>query len=131
MALCVVQEMKTLKYVAIIAALSVCASCSKRVPAYPDAGLVVQNRGATCGFYSGQKIDGDLASTATTNKMEFTANGHKLLIEWTSEHRRTKDEYEFTITIDGATSHKTVTYVGDPVTLLDTPILASVEDVKR
>lgn len=108
-----------------------CISCSKRVPAYPDAGLVVQNGGATCGFYSRQEVDGDLAITITTSKMEFSEKGHKLLVEWTSEHGRTKDEYEFAITIDRVTSHKTVTYVGQPNTLLDAPILVSVEDVKR
>ncbi len=122
--------MKTLKYVAVIAALIVCTSCSKRTPAYPDVGLVIQNGSATCGFYSRHEVDGDLAVTITTSKMEYSEKGHELLIEWTSEHGRTKDEYEFTITIDGAISHKNVTYVGEPITLLDTPILVSLEKVE-
>jgi hypothetical protein len=122
--------MNILKYAAVIAALSLCISCSKKAPAYPDAGLVIDNGGATCGFYSRHEVDGNLTVTLTTSEMEYSEKGHKLSIKWISEHGRARDKYDFTITVDGATSRKSVIYVGEPITLMDTPFKVTIESVK-
>ena len=119
-----------LKLAAIIFAAALCASCSKKTPAYPSAGLVVENGSATCGFYSRQDLGDGLVVTMTTNQMDYTEGGHKLLIEWTSELGRSEDTYEFSIVVDGVRSRKSIKYTGTPITLISTPLKVSIEDVK-
>lgn len=122
--------MKTLKYTFAVFVLNLCSSCSERVPAHPDAGLVIGNGDAKCAFYSAFKTDGSPADAIKTNKMVYSQKEHNLSIEWTSQYGRTKDEYDFTITVDGIISHKEVIYVGKAISLMSEPIAVSVESVR-
>ena len=111
--------------------MRLCSSCSRITPAFPLAGLMIGNGSATCGFYSHHNPDDGLEVTMTTNKMDYSQGGHKLLIEWSSKFGRAEDEYGFAITLDGLRSYKSAKYSGTPITLLDTPLKVSVENINQ
>ena len=123
--------MKTLGVIAAIAASFFCSSCAKKEPAFPLAGLDIQNGSAICGFYSGNIQDGSLNVGVTTNEMSYTENGHELSIVWDSRFGKTEDEYVFQITLDGVVTSKEVRFSGAPIKLLHDPISVSLMNINR
>jgi hypothetical protein len=128
------------------------SGCAKqgREPAFPGAGLTVHDdKGmvAMCGFYagsprfagtgSGAGSGGDATVKGEGLNLELTPlgmtlaqAGHKLQVSWKADYGREKDIYDFTITVDGATSQRKVEYVGQTLTLMETPFRVVVGELK-